>query len=111
MSFDPVEVCGGDPCFEIGVVVSLWIVPIVLFVLRRQLPAGSRHSGLLTAALILASGVATLASLPWLDVVDFNDPVYPAVTALIGWTSAAALAGIYLRRSLRRRATARVEIR
>jgi hypothetical protein len=111
MSFDPVEVCGGDPWFEIGLVVSLWIVPIVLFVLRRQLPAGSRHSGLLTAALIVASAIATLASLPWLDVVDFNDPVYPVVTALIGWTSAITLAGIYVRRTLGRREAAKSGIR
>jgi hypothetical protein len=110
MTFDAVDVCG-DPWFEIGVVVSLWIVPIILFVVRRPLPGGSRHSGLLTAALILASGIATLASLPWLDVVDFNDPVYPLVTTLIGWTSAIALTGIYIRRTFRRREAAKAGIR
>lgn len=107
MTFDAAEVCEGDPGFEIGVVVFLWILPVVLLVLRRQLPPGSRHSGLLTAALLLASGVAALLSLPWLDVVDFNDPVYPAVTVLIGWASAVALAAVYLRRTIRRRVGAR----
>jgi len=111
MSFDPVEGCGGDPWFEIGVVVLLWVVPIVLFVFRRQLPRGSRHGRLMGAALFVAAGIATLASLPWLDIVRFNDPIYPVVTIVLGWTSAIVLAAIYLRRAIRRREGASHRIR
>jgi hypothetical protein len=50
MTFDPVEFCGPDPWIDIARIVLLWIVPVVLFVIRRQLPAGVRHAGLLSVA-------------------------------------------------------------
>ena len=110
MSFNLVE-CGDDSWIDIVRIVLLWIAPVVLFVLRKQLPRGARHAGLLTAALVVASAIAALLTLPWIDVVDRHDPVYPMVATLVGWASAAALTGIYLRRSLRRRSPARVGVR
>jgi hypothetical protein len=100
MSFNPVEVCGPDPWIDVARIVLLWIVPVVLFVIRRQVPAGCRNAGLLSVAFWLSAFVAALMSLPWLDLIDRLDPIYSLATAQVARTAAFALGAVYLYRSV-----------
>jgi hypothetical protein len=102
MTFDPVEFCGPDPWIDIARIVLLWIVPVVLFVIRRQLPAG-RNAGLLSVVVRLSALLATLLSLPWLDLIDRSDPIFPLAAVQAARIAALAFGGVYLYRFVRQR--------
>ena len=75
MSFDPCEDCGPTSGWPGVIGVALvWLVPTVLFVLRRQ-GVQSLHPGLLLAARGISLAVAALVSLIWLAEMDGDMPL------------------------------------
>jgi hypothetical protein len=100
MEFDPVTVCGADEWPYFGRTIALWIVPVVLFALTRQVPRAARQADLLRIALVLASGYAFAMSLPWFDVVEKSNLAYWLAIAYAAWISAMAVSAVYVRRML-----------
>ena len=104
MSFNVCTDCGEpSPWPGIVLIALAWALPTVIFVVRRQFGADSRHRQTLTVFLWLSVLGSSLGTLFLLDVLDSADPTQRLAALQLGGGAALAVAAVALYRSGRRK--------
>ena len=104
MSFNVCADCGeASPWPGIVQIALAWALPMVIFVVRRQLGSACRHRSALTVFLCLSVLGSSLSTLFLLHILDSSDPTQRLAALQLGGGTALAVAAVAVYRSGRRR--------